>query len=95
LRDVEFAILEPSGALSVLRSSDIPAGKEPPARLPRPLVMNGQVVQKNLAELNLTEQWLRQKLARNGRYDLADVAYAELEPDGVLYVDRRQDGQPG
>lgn len=89
VRDVEFAVLEPSGALSILKKGALKAGQK--AALSRPLVMDGQILQENLMDLHLTEEWLRAKLARRGAPDLSDVFYAELEPDGVLFVDRRSD----
>ena len=96
VKDVEYAVLEPSGSLSVLKKTEAKqksGGHAPATTLPRPLVMDGQIVQENLKDLHLTEDWLRAKLKRR-HADLADVVYAELGPEGVLYVDRRKDPEP-
>ncbi|MCR4420562.1 MAG: DUF421 domain-containing protein [Clostridia bacterium] len=98
LSDVEYAILEPNGSLSVLPKSQ----KRPvtPADLgvPTPyeglaseLVMDGQVIFQNLQQNGLSLEWLRNELAKRGITDLQQVAYAALNTDGSLYVDLRSD----
>jgi len=52
ITDVDYAILEPNGDLSVLQKQN--AAKY----LPAMVISEGRVISKNLAELNLTEKWL-------------------------------------
>lgn len=96
--DVEYAILETNGELSVLPKSQ----KRPltPADLGLPtayegvsteIIVDGRVIYPNLEQLNLDEQWLIQELNRQGINSPAEVFYASLGTDGVLYVDRRED----
>ncbi|MGB9886409.1 MAG: YetF domain-containing protein [Moorellales bacterium] len=98
LADVEFAILEPNGSLSVLPKSQkrpltpadlaVPTGYE---GLASELIMDGQVIFQNLKQNHLSLDWLRQELAKRGITDLGQVAYAALNTDGSLYVDLKAD----
>lgn len=95
--DVEFALLETTGELSLLLKSQhqplTPATLKVPTAyhgLSVKLVMEGQILHDSLRMVNLTEEWLRGQLAERG-LGLADVAYAELDTTGKLYVDRKQD----
>jgi len=96
--DVEFAILEPNGELSVLPKSQ----KRPvtPADLKIPtqyegvmseLVVDGVIIEQNLRQNKLNEEWLLGELQKQGIYSLSEVAYAGLDANGNLYVDRKQD----
>ncbi|MEW5762972.1 MAG: DUF421 domain-containing protein [Bacillota bacterium] len=96
--DVEFAVLEPNGELSVLPKSQ----KRPvtPADLNLPtqyegmvteLVVDGVIIEQNLRQNNLNEEWLLGELQKQGVHSLNEVAYAGLDANGNLYVDRKQD----
>lgn len=96
LQDVEFAILETSGDLSVILKSQ----KRPltPCDLnlettyegvPSVVVNDGTIKAKSLYRLGLTESWLCQELKKKGVYDVDDVLLATLDTDGTLYVDRK------
>jgi uncharacterized membrane protein YcaP (DUF421 family) len=97
LSDVEFAILEPSGKISVqLKSQKRPAT---PADLhvstaysgpATALIEDSQVLTENLQHVGLSREWLLGELARQGIADTSEVFYAELNTDGSLYIDRRQ-----
>lgn len=95
--DVEFALLETTGELSLLLKSQrqplTPADLKVPTQyhgLSTKLVMEGRILHDSLRMVGLSEAWLRTKLAARG-VDLADVAYAELDTTGKLYVDSRKD----
>jgi len=81
--DVDYAILEPNGDLSVLK-------KQPNAELskylPTTVISGGKVLVKNLRELGLTESWLENALREQGIKSRADVMYAEVQDDGQLFV---------
>jgi len=76
--DVDYAILEPNGDLSVL--------KKPTKYLPTMVISEGKVLAKNLRELNLTEIWLDNALREQGIKSPADVMYAEVQDSGQLHV---------
>lgn len=98
IADVEYAIAEPNGALSVLLKSQkrplTPQDLQVPTKyegVPSELVVDGVVIQQNLKQNNLTEEWLYRELEKQGIKSVKEVAYASLDTDGNLYVDKRQD----
>ncbi len=98
LSEVEFAIAEPNGELSVLlKSQDRPltpkdcglgTGYE---GLPAELIVDGDIIEENLKEVGLSKEWLYGELRRRGIADESHVTFASLETDGTLYVATRQD----
>jgi uncharacterized membrane protein YcaP (DUF421 family) len=98
IADVEFAVAEPNGNLSVL----LKAQKQPVTPqdlgvptsyqgLPSELVVDGQVIKQNLVQNNLSEEWLYRELEKQGVTSLQEVVLASLDTSGHLYVDRRRD----
>ena len=78
--DVDYAILEPNGDLSVLKKQ--PAHKY----LPTTVISEGKVLAKNLQELALTENWLVNALREQGVSSPGDILYAEVRENGQLHV---------
>lgn len=98
ISDVEFAILETNGVLSVLKKSQkrslIPEDLNLPTRyegLSTEIIVDGKVIYPNLQQNNLDEQWLIQELQRQGINSPQEVFFASLESDGTLYIDKRKD----
>jgi len=101
LHEVETAILETSGALSVLkRSQDHPVT---PRDLHLPtaykglgtmLIHEGQVLSGHLIRVRLTPEWLSEQLLKQSITSPHDVALAILGSDGKLFVDTYRDGVP-
>lgn len=95
LMDVELAILEPDGELSVqkapqaepvTRQDVLVAGRR--IGLPLELIVDGQIVHENLQKRNLSEKWLRDHLRAYGVEFVNEVALATVDENGDLYVDR-------
>lgn len=98
LGEVEFAILEPHGQLSVQKKSQhLPL-------TPKDLHMNtqykgvsseiirdGKIVAQNLEQNNLSHEWLYNELASRKIRNIRDIFLATLSTDGNLYVDLKQD----
>lgn len=102
IQDVEYAILEPNGELTVMKKTDKePITKEDmkiPSRpvvygLPTEIIVDGKVVEKNLTELGYTMLQLNVALKNQGIKDIKTVLYAELQQDGSLYIQQRQSKQ--
>ena len=96
---VELAIIEPNGDLSVLKKSQYrpvtPADLKIPTQyegLAIELIMDGQVIEKNLRENNLSRAWLTTALVQYGITNPKDVAYACLSTKGTIYFDMYKDG---
>lgn len=99
IEDVEYAILEPSGRLSVIpRSQKRPVTPAdlgiptPYEGLPTVLVMDGDVIKENLHSINLDEDWLKKKLAERGLHP-KKVLLATLNTQGQLMVDCQNDSR--
>lgn len=96
--EVDYAIFEPNGELSVLKkvdhqtvtNKDIHITTVKPLYLPSKMIVDGKIIHENLHELNLTSSWLDQQLQQAG-VRLEDVFYAEIQSDGTLFIDKRQD----
>lgn len=101
LSEVEFAVLEPHGKLSVLKKSqNLPVTPKDLGistiykGLSSEIIRDGQIVEQNLRQNNLTHQWLLDELSRRNIKRVEDVFLATLSADGKLYVDLRRDN-PG
>ncbi len=92
---VKYAILETSGKISImlktphrsLTSGDINLGL-PEEDLSYPLIFDGEVVQQNLVLLDLTDDWLADRLKE---YNLGfkDILYASLDSRGKLFLSEK------
>lgn len=96
IRDVEYAILETSGKLSVFPKNSekvlskeklSSSGEETPFRLPIPLVMEGKVFNHELKKMGKDDQWLKRQLKKQGIDDIRDVFYASVDQHGTFYID--------
>jgi uncharacterized membrane protein YcaP (DUF421 family) len=96
--DVEFAILEASGDLSVmLKEEQKPLTPSTiglhPQRIkpPQAVVRDGNVIEEGLAALGFNRAWLDKQLKESG---LApdDIFLAVADADGGMYVDCYKDG---
>ena len=94
LADVEFAVLETNGQLSVMKK----AGKEAVTREdlgisagtdgePRIVILDGNVMRQTLESLGYAEEWLLTKVREQGAKGFRDVFLAQVDVDGNVYVD--------
>lgn len=96
IRDVDYAILEPNGELSVLKKpeseqptkQDLQISTNPRAYLPTELIVDGKIVHRNLREWGLTEEWLDLQMKRSGITRIENILFAELQSDGTVYFEK-------
>ncbi len=98
LADVEYALLETNGQLSILPKSQkrpvtpqdlhLSTGYE---GVSTELIVDGKIVEQNLAQNKLSVRWLEDQLKLQGIYNVGEVSYAGLGTDGKLYIDKNQD----
>ncbi|MGE7625179.1 YetF domain-containing protein [Viridibacillus sp. NPDC096237] len=94
IQDVQYAILETNGRLSVLKKpaeqgatkQDVKADVSIPPHMPMEVIADGAIVWNTMEELNLTEEWLMRKLRKKEIESVQDVYYAQLQPNGSLYI---------
>lgn len=98
LGDVEFAVLEIDGKISVLKKSQNRALTPKDLNIPTQyeglssvIISGGKVVRENLQKNNLSQEWLQNKLMERGIDDVSRVYLASLATDGSLYVDVKCD----
>lgn len=98
LNEVEFAILETNGKLSLLKKSQyLPLTPKDMnlstnyKGISSEIIRDGKIVEQNLKQNNLSYEWLYNELASQNIQNIQDVFYASLATDGSLYVDLRKD----
>jgi len=95
---VDFAIVEPNGQLSVLlKPENLPLTPKDmkmavsPSGISTELVYDGNIIEENLKQLNKDKTWLLKQLKKQGIKDISEVFLATLNPAGSLYVDKYED----
>lgn len=83
LADVEFALMEASGGISVLLKSD---GKS----MSHIVISDGNIMDQELQTAGVTQEWLTQELKKRNLH-LSDVYLAQVSPNGELYIDLYED----
>lgn len=96
--DVEFAILEPTGKLSIIEKnlqrsyprSDELLGEIRYEGLPLPLIMDGKVQDDQLEKLGKTRFWLKNQLQAKGVFDFKEVFFCSIDHRGKIFLDRKR-----
>ncbi|WP_026314451.1 DUF421 domain-containing protein [Heyndrickxia acidiproducens] len=83
IADVEYAILETSGQLSVVQKAN---KKNKTANYTEPLIVDGKIQTANLKKCNKTEEWLRRELTRRGYHNLDVISFCSFQ-DGQFFID--------
>ena len=98
LSDIEYAIIESNGNLSILpKSNKRPVTPEdlhiyPPYEgLPYLLVSDGVINRKELDDYGVTVEWLLEHLKEYGIFDTNDVFVAMVDPAGKFFVQKKSD----
>ena len=96
IMEIEYAILEPNGAISILKKppfqntqkSDIHVAMPSLPYVPTEIITDGKIIKRNLKELGLSKEWLDNQLKVVGVKSPQDVFYAEIQSNGQLYIQR-------
>jgi uncharacterized membrane protein YcaP (DUF421 family) len=99
IQEVEYALLEVSGNLSVLKKkqhqntvkSDINNTNVKQPMLPVELIMDGKLIDTNLT-VEYNNNWIAQELIKRN-LTINQILYAVIGTDGQLYMDRFKDNQ--
>ena len=93
INEVEFAIVETDGSLSVLKNTfeQNPTRKDfnllaEDVVLPMTIVSDGEIVWDNLQEIGLDQTWLEDELKKQDVQSYKDVFYAEYKQGEALLV---------
>ncbi|MGM0921019.1 MAG: DUF421 domain-containing protein [Bacillota bacterium] len=82
ISEVDFAILEPSGKLSVIKKEHDNERQE----LQLPLIIDGLIQEENLFRIGKTNLWLRQQLRELGYIDLKNISLC-THNKGAFFID--------
>jgi len=101
LMDVEYAIFETDGKLSIMKKENkLPLTKsdmniDKPKKdlfpLATEVIVDGVINTNNLAKLNLDRKWLYEKLQQLDVQSISEVFYAEIQKNGQLFIDTKND----
>lgn len=98
LAEVEFAVLESDGQVSVMKKSDSVPVTPTTAGItvqnedaPKTLIQDGTIMKKALMETGKDSGWLLQAVQKQGARDYSDVFLAQLDAKDNLYVDLKDD----
>lgn len=93
MSEVEYAILEPDGSLSVLKKA---AYQQPtladlniapkPVELPITIISDGEIIWDNLESLGFNEEWLQAELMFNGYTKVEEVLFGEWQQSKGLQL---------
>jgi uncharacterized membrane protein YcaP (DUF421 family) len=97
IADVEYAILETSGKLSVILKPE----KQPVLKqelnitviskgLPIALITDGHVSRQNLAKAKVSEDWLLEQIKQQSYHSYDEVFLASLDEQGNLFLSPKQ-----
>ncbi|WP_339184530.1 DUF421 domain-containing protein [Oceanobacillus sp. FSL W7-1293] len=96
--DVEMAVLETNGELSVMLKTNqqpvtpqtlgVPLEQE---HGPAILIMDGKIMKKSLENLGYSKEWLIGEVQKQGAEEVRDVFLAQIDSRGSLYVDLYED----
>lgn len=98
LSEVQFAVLEPNGELSVLKKPQYqpltPKHMDicvPNTGIGIELIYDGLIIDQNLKQINRDRKWLQSQLKKYDVKDPSEVFLATFEASGSLYVDKFKD----
>lgn len=95
LNEVEYAIVEGSGSISVLKKAQYLPVTPSDMKLQTgqtglsiPIIIDGRIVESNLEQLGHDKAWLDLQLEQMGIHNFSDVFYAECSQQGRMYVSK-------
>ncbi|MBF8984403.1 DUF421 domain-containing protein [Lutibacter sp. B2] len=93
IREIQYAILETNGSISVLKKSkyDNPTNEdlnlpEKPIYLPVTVILDGEILWDNVQACGFNEKWIKKQLHANKISKIKEVFYAEWKKDEGLHI---------
>ena len=93
IREVEYAILEQGGDISILKKSEYDNPKSQdlnlpfkPVFLPVSLILDGVVLKENLEAVGFDEEWLIKQVKNSGLKNIKEVFFAEWKEDEGIHI---------
>ena len=90
LRDVQYAILETDGDLSVVPSPSYDSSKTSDFKhLPLPVIIDGKIVKDNLNELNKDDKYISKILKSNNIKSAKDVLICIVDENDDIFIQKK------
>lgn len=89
IADVEFALFETNGKISVLKQSDSKA-----QGLCANIIIDGKIMKNNLELINKNELWLMNELKKQSVFNVEEVLLACYDMNGCLNIDLKNQDPP-
>jgi uncharacterized membrane protein YcaP (DUF421 family) len=93
ISEVQYAIIETSGELSIIKKSAQQSLTKsdfnihlPEPTMPIELIMDGEIQEENLRSQNKSQKWLEDQLTRRGILSVSQVTYAAIDSKGQLFI---------
>ncbi|WP_246049988.1 DUF421 domain-containing protein [Aquibacillus sediminis] len=91
IQDVEFAILESSGKLSIFEKSSSGDNAISPDGYVVPLVIDGRVQKGSLQNINKSEDWLLAQLKHKGYPSVKEISFCSLDSKNQWFIDKKDE----
>ena len=82
IEEVDYAILETSGKLSVFKKSD-----DKDRVYPLPIILDGKIQEDTLIQIKKDEAWLKERL-KEENYDLEEIFYGFYQKNRLFLIKR-------
>lgn len=90
IKDVQYAILETDGDLSIIPSPSYDSSKIPNFKhLPLPVIIDGKIIKSNLNELNKDDKWILKTLKSNNIKSIKDVLICIVDENDEVIIQRK------
>lgn len=98
ITDVEIAILEPDGKLSVLKKAEKTSVtvediniKKPKTDVMVEVILDGNILFKHLPKIQKDKDWVTAQLKSRNINNIEDVVFAGIQADGQMYIVTKND----
>lgn len=98
ITDVDFAILETNGKLSVLRTASKQSVTPADMNLSSSdeglygnIIIDGRLMKKNMKRMKIDERWLKENLKNSHVTSIENVLLASCNMKGLLHIDKKYD----
>jgi uncharacterized membrane protein YcaP (DUF421 family) len=98
ITEVEIAILEPDGKLSVLKKSEhttLTVGDmniiKPKTGMMVDLILDGNILSPHLQQIQKNEEWVIAQLKARNIHNIKDVVFAGIQADEQIYIVTKND----
>lgn len=97
IADIEYAVLEPSGQISVMKKKSVEAIypqdislTASPNSMPIIVIKDGKLLRENMKKIGIDEKWLRSNLSVYNIKDFVEVHLALIDDKKNLYVSKNK-----